>query len=386
MLGRQVRVRGRVAAAAAAALLLASASTASAAVVQSTSTPTWQTNGRVLSIQIVGSVAYIGGKFTSVRPAGDPAGTGEVPRNRAAAIDLSTQTLLPWNPNASGTVQAIAVSGSTVYVGGSFGMVGGKSHKDIAAVDATSGAPLASFKAKANAEVLTLQVASGNVYAGGQFTTMDGTAVGYLAAVDPTTGALNTGWSGTADAAVLASTLTPDGSRLVVGGDFTHVDGSSQNHIASLAPADGALQSWSTHTPYATIALASDSTGVFTAGAGSGGNFAGFTQTGSMLWQGGTNGNVQAVAVLDGIVYVGGHYTDYCGPQSGQHTCTNPIARSKLLAVDETTGTLNTTWHPAANSTLGVFAMDGSGGRLALGGDFTKLAGVNQQGFGEFVE
>ena len=100
----------------------------------------------------------------------------------------------------------------------------------------------------------------------------------------------------------------------------------------------------------------------------------------------GPNGNVQAVAVLDGIVYVGGHYTDYCGPQSGQHTCTNPIARSKLLAVEETTGTLNTTWHPAANSTLGVFAMDGSGGRLALGGDFTKLAGVNQQGFGEFVE
>jgi hypothetical protein len=149
---------------------------------------------------------------------------------------------------------------------------------------------------------------------------------------------------------------------LVVGGDFTHVDGSSQNHIASLAPAGGALQSWSTHTPYAIIALASDSTGVFTAGAGSGGNFAGITQTGSMLWQGGTNGNVQAVAVLDGIVYVGGHYTDYCGPQSGQHTCTNPIARSKLLAVDETTGTLNTTWHPAANSTLGVFAMDGSGG------------------------
>ena len=164
-MGRQVRVRGRLAAAAAAGLLLASASTASAAVVQSTPTPTWQTNGRVLSIQIVGSVAYIGGKFTSVRPAGDPAGTGEVPRNHVAAIDLSTQTLLPWNPNASGTVQAIAVSGSSVYLGGSFGMVGGKSHKDIAAVDATSGAPIASFKAKPNAEVLTLQVGSGNVYA-----------------------------------------------------------------------------------------------------------------------------------------------------------------------------------------------------------------------------
>ncbi|HEU0194571.1 MAG TPA: hypothetical protein VFQ71_10255 [Gaiellales bacterium] len=381
-----IGIRARIAAAGAVALLLASAGTASAAVVQKTPTPTWQTNGRVLSIQIVGSVAYIGGKFTSVRPAGDPAGTGEVSRNHAAAIDLSTQSLLPWDPNTSGTVQAVAVSGSTVYLGGSFGTVGGKSHKDIAAVDATTGAPIASFKAKTNGEVLTIQATSGNVYAGGNFTTMDGTTVGYLAAVDATTGALNSGWTGSADAEVLASTLTPDGSRLVVGGDFTHVDGASQNHISSLSPATGATQSWTTHTPYAVVALSSDSTGVFVAGAGNGGNFAGFSQTGSMLWQGGTNGNVQAVTVMDGVVYVGGHYTEYCGPQGGQHTCTNPIARSKLLAVDEATGTLNSIWHPAANSTLGVFALDGAGGRLALGGDFTKLAGVAQQGFGEFVE
>ena len=127
-------------------LMVVGTAVALGAPVQAKVKPTWQTNGRVEAIAIVGSTAYIGGQFTSVRPAGDPAGTGEVARNRVAAINLSTGALLPWNPNASGTVQAIAASGSTVYLGGSFTQVGGKGHQRVAAVDATSGTPIAAFK------------------------------------------------------------------------------------------------------------------------------------------------------------------------------------------------------------------------------------------------
>ena len=50
----------------------------------------WQTNGRVETVVVSGSTAYLGGDFTSVRPSGDPAGTGEVARNHAAAINLET--------------------------------------------------------------------------------------------------------------------------------------------------------------------------------------------------------------------------------------------------------------------------------------------------------
>jgi len=88
---------------------------------------------------------------------------------------------------------------------------------------------------------------------------------------------------------------------------------------------------------------------------------------------------------LDGEVYVGGHYDNYCGMQSGQHTCTTSITRHKLLAVDEATGAL-TSWNPHANSTLGVFALAGSGTVLGAGGDFTKVGGRSQQGFAEFTE
>ena len=103
------------------------------------------------------------------------------------------------------------------------------------------------------------------------------------------------------------------------------------------------------------------------------------------MWQGGTNGNVQAIAVVGGIVYVGGHMQFYCGPQHGQHTCTTPIARDKLLAVDENNGNL-LPWAPGADSALGVFALTGMGstGNLLSGGDFRHTGNRAQQGFAMF--
>ena len=81
------------------------------AVVATVPTPTWQTNGRVNVIVIHGNRAYLGGQFTSVRPAGAPAGSGEVTRNHVAAFNLTTGKVAQWNPNVNGTVRAIQVVG-----------------------------------------------------------------------------------------------------------------------------------------------------------------------------------------------------------------------------------------------------------------------------------
>lgn len=354
------------------------------AVVATTPTPTWQTNGRVNVIVIHGNRAYLGGQFTSVRPPGAAAGTGEVARNHVAAFNLKTGGLSTWNPNVNGTVRAIQVVGKTIYLGGSFTQVGGVGRARLAAVNNSTGAPTA-WKPGANAEVLAFGWSNNVLYVGGGFTIAGGSARAHLAAFSTTTGALN-GWTPSTDDQVKALVVTADGSRVVVGGMFTQVNGASQNHIAAINPgAGGSLATWGTHLNYPVIDLAADTHGVYVAGAGGGGNFAGLSPTGGLMWQGGTNGNVQAIAVVGGTVYIGGHMQFYCGPQHGQHTCTNPIARDKLLAVTETTGSL-LPWAPGADSALGVFALTGdpASGNLFSGGDFRHTGNHAQQGFALF--
>jgi trimeric autotransporter adhesin len=346
----------------------------------------WQTNGRVETIVISGSTAYLGGEFTSLRPSGNAIGTGEVARNHAAAIDVETGALLPWDPNANNTVQTIAVSGSTVYLGGTFGAVGGKTHTRLAAVDATTGAPIATFKAKANAGVMSLAVGTAGLYAGGSFTSMDDVAHNYLAQVDLATGALVTGWTGSAGAKVNAIALTTDGSRLVVAGTFSTLDGVAQREIGAVSPATGALLGWTTHPSFPITTLAVDAHGVYAAGTGAGGNVVAFSPvTGAQLWNGALDGNDQAIAVDSGNVYVGGHFNNYCGKGTGTGGCAAPVARDHLLALDETSGNLEA-WHPSANGVLGVFALASGDGTLESGGDFTKIGGATQQGFAEFPE
>jgi hypothetical protein len=381
MRGRTSRIGA--AAAVALAASLGTAGVAQAVPVQPHPAPTWQTNGRVNVIAVSGSTAYLGGQFTSLRPPGDPAGTGEVTRNHLAAISLKTGALLPWNPNANGVVRAIRVVGNNVYVGGSFGNVGGVAHQRLAAVTKGTGALVAGWNASASGEVFTI-AGSSVLYIGGDFSTVDGNARAHLASVSLATGSLQS-WSPSANDQVRSLKLIA--GRLVAGGNFTQMNGSSANHLAAISPTTGGNLQWNTSVSYDVIGLATDAHGVYVAGAGGGGNFAAFNPaTGSMLWHGGTNGNVQAIGVVGGFVYVGGHFQNYCGPQGGQHTCSSPTPRDKLLAVDENSGALQG-WDPSANSVLGVFALmgDATTGDVLAGGDFTSTGERKQQGYAQFL-
>jgi hypothetical protein len=383
-----VRKRLLVSAASAALLCLAWAGQAQAAVVGSKPAASYQANGRVAVVVISGNTAYLGGKFTSMRPAGDPLGTGEVTRNHAAAINLTTGALLPWNPNVNGLVEAIKVSGSTVYLGGGFGTVGGTSRKKIAAVDATSGALIKGFKTTVNGEVRGIDLSNGHLYLGGAFTLPRPNA----ASVNPATGAFNPGWTPTTDGPVDAITTTQDGSnKVVLGGAFNTLNGVARNAIGAVSPSTGASLSWTwqgphrgSFRPFDVVSFFTDSSGVYAAGTGNGGTVVKSDSNGNILWQAGANGNTVGVAVVDGIAYIAGHFTVYCGAAMGVNGCSG-TSRDHLMAVDATSGALQS-WHPAANSNLGTFTIAGGSRVVATGGDFTKLGGVAQQGFGEFKE
>ena len=130
-------------------------------------------------------------------------------------------------------------------------------------------------------------------------------------------------------------------------------------------------------------ALTSTATSVYGAGDGLGGQLAAWTTAGTAKFPTlQTDGGGQAIAVVGGEVYLGGHFGNICpgGTRldgAGRSVCSGPgQPRRKLLAVAADSAR-PTAWAPTANSPLGVFALaPTAGGSLAAGGDFTQVNGA----------
>src|SRR5262249_26790320 len=136
-------------------------------------------NGLVRTVVYHNGVVYVGGAFTAAIQNGQ-----SIPRNHVAAIDEATGTVLPWNPNASGTVWSLAATDTTVYVGGDFSRMAGQSRSHVASVSSTgTGAVNAAFTANANNSVKALTLSGSSLFVGGSFTTLDGQSKPYLGAV-----------------------------------------------------------------------------------------------------------------------------------------------------------------------------------------------------------
>ena len=83
------------------------------------------------ALAVSGSTVYVGGSFSRI---------GGASRNNLAALDAQTGEATAWNPGRRATgCSTLAVSGSTVYAGGCFSSVGGVSRNNIAALDAETG-------------------------------------------------------------------------------------------------------------------------------------------------------------------------------------------------------------------------------------------------------
>src|SRR6266498_1549161 len=319
-------------------------------------------NGRVTAIARAGDRVYIGGSFTSV---------GGQPRGGLAALDAATgQLVASWRADVTGgPVEALAASpdGGTLYVGGDFTAVGGTARRRLAAVSTAGGAVGPWRPAASGGMVMALAAGAGRVYAGGKFTSIGGVARPYLAALS-TDGAV-LGWDPRADASVRALAL--DGGRLYAAGDFHNIGGRAQRTIAALDPASAADSGWHPQAtcPGLGLTVASGTVYLACGGASAGGGnavLAYSASTGARRWSAGGDGDVHAVAVLDGVAYTGGHFTTIAG-----------ASRKKAAAFDAASGQL-LAWDPHPDSTLGVFSMLADGDWLWMGGDFTSVGGVAQ--------
>ena len=222
-----------------------------------------------------------------------------------------------------------------------------------------------------DAAVKAIATQGTTIYLGGAFVNVNGMPRNRLAAVAAGSGNL-LDWNPNANNQVRDLVFDSSGTRLFAGGPFTNVGSSTQNRIVALDPSSGAPLSFSgTRPTVAVITLTADDQGrIF---AGSNNSVISYTaSTGARNWVVTGDGNIQGLDVEDGTVYAGGHFVTM-----------GTTARNFLAGLDADTGAL-TAWNATANSVLGVFAVEASADRLYIGGDFTRVSGLDQQGFAMF--
>src|SRR4030095_10332414 len=90
-------------------------------------------DGPVRTLAIQGTTVFVGGEFNNV---------GGQSRSKSASLDAATGNATPWNPSAGGfglLVQTITLSGSMAYVGGTFTSIGQRTRRNAAAIDIING-------------------------------------------------------------------------------------------------------------------------------------------------------------------------------------------------------------------------------------------------------
>ena len=197
--------------------------------------PTAQIDGVAWGQLVVGDVVYVVGSFSNARPAGALAGQQEVPRSNILAYDINTGELIEdFAPTLNGAGRSLALSedGKTLYVAGEFDRVNDEWHSRLAAFDISQGhgTLISSFQPVFSTTVKDIAVAGDTLYVGGYFTKVNNQQRTRLAALKASTGEL-LDWTASAEgpnAQVYAIEVSTDHSKVVIGGSFSSVNGSSK--------------------------------------------------------------------------------------------------------------------------------------------------------------
>ncbi|MCX7012305.1 MAG: PQQ-binding-like beta-propeller repeat protein [Candidatus Sumerlaeota bacterium] len=251
------------------------------------------------------------------------------------ALDYSSET----HAKGSGwiIVKALAASGSTVYVSGSFQSMGGQARQGLAALDAATGAAT-DWNPAINGwagDASAIAASDSTVYVGGSFSEFAGQPRRHAAAFDAETGKL-TQWDPSPDEGV--EVLTLSGSTVYAAGNFSHIGGEYRHGLAAVDALTGSATAWNPDLPA------------------------------------GDNGRVRALAVSGATVYAGGGFTSIGGqPRNG------------LAALDAVSG-LATAWDPNPTSAYAkyprpiVLSLAVSRSTLFVGGRFSGIAGQPASG------
>ena len=319
----------------------------SGALVSSFATGTGFPTGSVNALVVSGTDIYVGGNFTSYN------GT-----NAKNLVKLNTTGNLVSTFTAyqgtglNGVVQAVALVGSNVYAGGLFTAYNGTTATRIAAFDST-GVLVSSFSTGTgfNNTVYSLAPSDNGIYVGGSFSTYNGSSATNFTKLD-TTGAIIAGFSGTlmntndVMALVVTGTTAGNDEMVYAGGKFTSYKGTAAGSIAKINQSGVMQQSFG----------------------------------GSVGVAGGSPNAVNALAVSGNNLYAAGNFTQY-----------KSTASDSLVKINHTTGTKDATFAVGTGfgnigGGTGVLAnaLALSGNHLVVGGYFSGYQGTSANNITKF--
>jgi hypothetical protein len=263
---------------------------------------------------------YLGGGFTRV---------GGLLRNGVAHVKADGTVDPAFSADANGTVYALALVGSTLYAGGDFSAIAGRARNRLAALDAASGAARSWNPDLGWGYVLTMAVHGTDLIVGGWFYGVGGTGPPNLAAIDRRSGRAKQ-WDTYPEAQV--NSIAVEGDKVYVGGLFRSLGGAIRDRLGAVDFETGRATEWDP---------------CFDCGFDRG------------------IGNINAIAVSNGVVYVGGAL-NYVGGEW----------RSNVAALEADGIGLATPWNPGADDE--VFSLATSGSTVYVGGRFTTLGGAHR--------
>jgi hypothetical protein len=300
----------------------------------------WRSLGEGLPLTNVRAVSGLVPTPTGLIATGSFHSLGGRPQVALAAFDLASGLPRAWDPLIASTeafpgiasVSAIVPTSHGIYVGGHFTHAGGQARSSLAALDSAAArvqpwkADLGSASPGIVGSAHALALHQGKLIVGGDFTTLAGTSRASLAQVDTSGSTPVLGWS--CDVTGVVRCLLVRGDTVFVGGSFTAVDAQALGHVAAVNAATGDVVAWNA----AVQGIA-----------------------------------VYALAARSDTLYVGGDYS-HVGGQS----------RPCLAAVSTATGALRA-WDPAAFGPVRALLVDGPG--LFVGGEFEMIAGLIEPHF-----
>ena len=297
------------------------------------------------------------------------------------AFSPTTGEQRAWDPDVEGPVTSLAIDGTSVYVGGAFGLVRGQSRDGLAEVDAASAA-LGVFAPAKNGQARVLGARNGKVFVSGFFSQIGGQTRNGFAELDGSTG-LATAWNpAVGDGMVEAVAFGP--GVVYVAGTFSSIGGQLRSHLAALDSITALATAWNPGTDGPVHALALDGTRLYVGGEFS---HAGGEDAGSLVavdvssgeplagWKPMVQGGaVQLLDLASGIVIAGGSFRSI-----------GPIVTPNLAVIGDATTVAQISFESVAADTdrvqivwLATGAVPGpiTVQRRLVGGGWTSLASV----------